>query len=232
MTDPVKPAEVVDGASTTPEVPAAPAAPVADPQPTPGSEADTNPAGNEGKAPQSVPFERFQEVNNKAKEAAEKAEKAEAEIARIRSAFAPEATSQPSEIDPEAEKILADWAKQRGFVTKEELDAEAGRRQYDTDVADLKQQFGDKFDPDAVTKFAVENMGVKNRQALEAAFFYMNKDSFLEDAKKAALEEAKNPTAFAEKPGPGGSKAPEAETPKSGDPIKSRVRAALGRIQG
>lgn len=205
----------------SPAATAEPTASAAEPQPT-GDPANQPEAG--GKKEWMVPGERLQDVTDELKRTRE-------ELEGIKTSFASIGKSEPEseELNPEADKMLQNWAKQRGFVTAAELAESKAEIQAQTDLRDLQAKYSD-FDADKVVRFALDNMGVKNKEALESAYFYMNRDKIIEEAKKAALAEAGSPTVTAEVPGPGSGKAPETAASNAPREIKDRIRAAREKL--
>jgi len=219
--------EVIDPGVTTPPVdPGAGSAPA--PTAPTGSEPDTN-TGKPDE--QTVPLNRFQEVNSKAKAAEERATKAEARAAELEAAGQKEPQGSEEDIDPDVQKLLDSYVKKNGFVTKAELDAvQAGAEmkvQVQQDVTELKSQYKD-YDHSKVLEFAKENeMPITSKRALEAAYTLMNKDAILENARKSAVAEfQESGKSGGEKPGPGGAKAPTEPKPTS---LKERIHLARSR---
>lgn len=186
--------------------------------PAPGSEAVTTTV-EEPK--QTVPFERFQEVNNELKELRQRVDG----ITKVE----PEVTEEPVQLDPEVSTMLDTWAKQNGFVRKADIESERAAEQAQKDLADIKTQFKlDDAGLDRVRQAAIK-AGATNREGLENAYYRLNFDTILEQRVKEEL--AKNgstPAATVEKPGPGGTTTPAKEQPVAGTDIKSRIRAARG----
>ena len=69
---------------------------------------------------------------------------------------------------------------------------------------------------------------MKNMAGLEAAYLSLNQTTIVENAIKEALAKAGQPTASAEKPGPGGGKTPAETEIKPGD-SKGRIMRAIQR---
>ena len=219
--------EVIDpGVATPPVDPGAGDAPA--PTAPNGSEPDTNAGKPEG---QTVPLDRFQEVNGKAKAAEERAAKAEARAAELEATQSKAPQGDEDDIDPDVQKLLDNYVKKNGFVTKAELDAVKAdaemHTQVQNDVADLKTVYKD-YDHQKVVEFAKENeMPITSKRALEAAYTLMNKDSILENARKSAVAEfQESGKSGGEKPGPGGAKAPADPKPTS---LKERIHLARQR---
>lgn len=209
--------------------------PAAEAQPVvpPVKEDVTNPGDTP--AEQNVPLSRFQEVNNKAKEY-------EAEIARL---TAERDTPKPlvPPVDDEAAAARAELEK-LGYLTADQVEArlearmnaDRAARGYEADMTDLKSKYKD-FDRDKVEAHLKATVGtVKSKDAIEAAYFYLNRDSIMENVKKAAIDEAASGgKGSAEKPGAGGAKVPAEQTPKaaSGDfDWKGAIRTAKANLQG
>ena len=126
------------GATTSPVEPAVTTAPV---QTTPanGSEPVTN---TDGKTEQQVPFSRFQEVNDKAKQADERVAQLESELETERQAKVQQ-TSSEDELDPEVLDLVKKSSAKLGLVSKEELDAREAQIQVRQDLVDLTSQYKD-----------------------------------------------------------------------------------------
>lgn len=221
------------GAPATP--PVAPATPPVAPAETPpvaGSEpAQTPPEGGS----QSVPYERFSEVNTKAKEAEERAAKAEQELEEMRNAAPPAPTPNADEgddIDPDVEKMLDGFAKKRGYLTQAEVDQRDAAVQVKQDVADLTEQYKDSgipFDDKAVREYAQKNgIVIGSKAGWKSAYLDMNHEAIIEAERNKAIDSFKNgSSSSAEKPGTPAPKAPEEPKPQG---LKSRVRAARERL--
>lgn len=208
--------------------PSAAAAPVAEPTVPPAappvSEDVQTPAAD---AEQAVPFTRFQEVNNKAKAEAERAEELQARLDEIEANKTPEAEV---ELDDDVKSTLDAYLKQNGYVRQEDLNAKELALQADRDVAELKSRYAD-FDKAKVLDFAKEKqITLSSKEALEATYMFMNKDSILEAERKSAVAAAQAaPQAVAEKPGAGGA----TTTPSTDAPadLKSRIASALSKAR-
>lgn len=215
------------------------------PTTTPAATGDTTPqatppaptAGDGVKAPeatgeQHVPYERFQEVNNKAKEREAELEQARQELAQLKSANTP--VEQEPEIDAESQKILDAYMKKQGFVTQAQLDAEKTRLQAAADVRELQSEFSD-FDINKVSEYAKENgLDVNNKNGLKAVYQLMKgNDAGAEDAMRnkilAELKESgqlKDPGL--EKPGAGGPSVTPGEKPVG---TKAIIRDAIRKVR-
>lgn len=226
-----------------PAAPAAPAAP-AEPQTPPpaqpsqpnGSEPVTNPGGT---PEQTVPFDRFQEVND-AKKAAEE------EAQRLRDELAQRSNSQPQlpqndddDLDPDVEELIRKGAKKLGLVSQAELDAQRMQSQVQQDVRDLESSTANSGVPYVhadVLKYAeTNNIPLTSKAALEAAYKQMNWDKLIEVERQRAIQGANNPPASgAERPGGGGTPSPSEEPDVQGRNPKergiSRIRAARQKI--
>lgn len=184
--------------------------------PAPGSEAVTNPV-EEPK--QTVPFERFQEVNNELKELRQKVDG----ITKVE----PEVTEEPVQLDPEVSTMLEGWAKSQGFVRQSDIQAERAAEQAQKDLTDVKTQYKlSDTELEAVRAEAVA-AGAANRKGLENAYFRLNMDKIVEAKVKEALAGGGAP-AVAEKPGVGNAATPPAAEQQPGMSIKDRIRAASG----
>lgn len=220
------------GVTAPPAEPAAPAAP-ATPAPT-GSEPVTNP-GTPGE--QSVPFSRFQEVNDKAKVAEEDARQAREELEALR---AQPSSSQGAddELDPEVEDLIRKGAKKLGLVSQAELDANNQQNQVRQDIADLTTNPpnpGIPYDNKAVMDYAkANNMPITSKAALRAAYREMNYDKIVEAQRQSAIESYKKAgSSGAEQPGSTGAVIPPepeltGRTPK--ERAKERIRLARQKI--
>jgi hypothetical protein len=217
--DPVAPVAEppVDPAPTPPT--GEPAAPPAEPAPT----EPTNPASAEPDKPWTVPGDRFQQEVEKRKEAEAKAAALEAQT------NPPEPESQ---IDPETDKILQQWAKDQGLVSRKDLDAQNEARQRQQDLLEVKSEF--KLNDEQVRELAAEadKAGAVNRDGLRNAYLAKNLDKIVEDRVKAQLAAGTTPEAAAEKPGVSGGGTPSGTEPKlnkdmtAAERIKARISAA------
>lgn len=213
----------------SPDVAAAPSAPIDSPPAaatTPGETPVTTP---ETEPKQTVPFDRFQEVNSKAAEY-------KAQLDAIEAAKTPAVQEEEeSGFDPEADKLLTAWAKRQGFVKQTDLEADKRATAFERDMADLASTHKG-FSPDKVAAYAKENLGgdsfLTTKSSYQLVWDKMNEGDRIEAARKAALAEAADPKAFAERPGQGSPKAPaEAAPSRSTSPV-DRIRAARERISG
>lgn len=217
--------EATPGAASAP--PAEPAASAASAEPTQptGSEPVIN-TGKEGE--QTVPFNRFQEVNDKAKAEEERATKLEEELTQLKEQQSQSPQSGEDELDPDVLDLVKKSSAKLGLVSKEELDAREAQIQVRQDIVDLTSQYKDSgipFDGKAVIDYAKANgMPLGSKKSLDAVYKEMNYDAIVEAQRKAAVtsyqEGAKS---GGEKPGPQGAKPPKADKPAG---LKDRIRAA------
>lgn len=204
------------GVPVPPAEPAAPA--VAEP---PVREDVTNPGE------QSVPFSRFQEVNDKAKADAERVTELERQLEEVKTP-PPVDDDNP---DPEVEKLLDSYAKRKGLVSQEELAAERNKITVQQDVNDLTAtppNPGIPYDNKAVVEFAkANNMPLTSKAALKAAYRELNYDKIVEAERQRAIDGFKKAgNSGAEQPGSGGPTPPVEPELKSKDP-KSRTRERI-----
>lgn len=191
-----------------------------------GSEADTN--TDEGKD-KSVPYDRFHEVNEAKKQAEERATKVEQELEDLKkSNEESQNESSSDEIDPDTEKILESYAKRHGLVSKSEL-------QLQSDVQDLKSEYaksGIPFEDKAIYDYS-KNNGLpvpSSKEGWRAMYRALNHESILETERKRAVEAYRSgDKSTAEKPGPGGAKAP---TETKLLTRKERIHAAAQKVFG
>lgn len=222
-----------------------PASPAATPTTTPAATGDTmpqpaspaTPSASEGVTPpapaedQHVPYDRFKEVNDRAKQSADELEKAQQRIAELEAASSP-ADDTTDQLDPDVQKVLDGYMKNKGFVTQEELAAEKTRLQAESDVRELKSEFTD-FDETKVLDFAKENGLLINDKAGLRSIYQMMKSSdpsFKEGIKNELLAELKDSGQLAgpalETPGPGGAAIGGGEKPTG---TRNILRAAIQR---
>lgn len=219
--DPTPAAPDVPVPSAEPVVPATPAQPT---EPS-GSEPVTN-TGKEGE--QSVPFSRFQEVNDKAKADTERAVKAETELAALREQQSQTPQSSEDEVDPDVVDLVKKSAGKLGFVTKEELDARETRIQVQQDLSDLTSQYKDSgipFDGKAIIDYANANgMPLGSKKSLDAVYKEMNYNAIIEANRKSAVDAfQEGARSGGEKPGPQGAQPPK---DKPSGSLKERIAAA------
>lgn len=211
--------------TTTPDVEAVvtPAAPVAS---TSGSETVIN---TDRTAEQTVPYDRFKEVNTALNEYKTLAEQNASELRAIRqnpgSLFGTPPTPVDDDIDPDVQETLNKWATKNGFVRQDDLDA---RTRVQSDIASLKTKYNLTDEQITSTREQAVKMGAINSDGLEAAYVFLNQDSIIEDRVKAALATAGVQPTTAERPGPGGALPPAPEERKTGD-TKGNILAALRR---
>lgn len=219
MTEPIDPGVIAP--------PAEPAAPAASAQPTEpsGGEAVTS-TGKEGE--QTVPFNRFQEVNDKAKAAEERAAKIEEELAQLREQQPQTPPSSEEEVDPDVLDLVRKSADKLGFVSKEELDAREAQTQVRQDITDLTSQYKDSgipFDGKKIIDYAKANgMPLGSKKSLDAVYKEMNYDAIIEAQRKAAIAgDRETAKSGGERSGSKGAQPPT--EPQSGS-LKDRIRAA------
>lgn len=216
------------GVTASPAEPAVSAAPVQSTQPN-GSEPVTNPGnGNEG---QTVPFSRFQEVNDKARTAEEEAQNLRNEIEQLRS-IQQQQPQNDDDLDPDVEKLLDSYAKKHGLVSQQELAAERSRLQVQQDVRDLESNppvSGIAYDHKAVMAYAKENdLPITSKSALRAAYRDLNWDKIVEAERNRAIDGFKNNNnSGAEMPGSRGA-VPPSEQDVSGRSPKERIKSRIG----
>lgn len=225
---PASPAAPVASATAEPQAPQTPTAP-----PT-GSEPVTNTGSGQPEG-QSVPFDRFQEVNNKAKTAEEENERLRQELEQVRQ----QPSSKPSvdgddDLDPDVEDIIRRGAKKLGLVSQDELDSRDLRTQVLQDVKDLESTYGNSgvpYEHNAVMKYANDNnMPVTSKAALRAAYRELNWDKIVEAERQGAITQFKeNGSSGAERPGSSGNQSPQDPTPVQG--TKNRIKAARQRLR-
>jgi hypothetical protein len=180
-----------------------------------------------------VPYQRFHEVNEAKREAEEAAEQARQELEELRNSSITSSQDDEEEIDPEVESLVARIMEKRGFVSKDELTARDLKMQFDSDVIDLTNQYKDSgvpFNQNEVLAFAKkENIPVTNKATLQAVYKVMNEEKILEQTRNRAIAEFKEngSKTSAEKPGPGGAKAPEQEEVHG---VKSRIAQARNKL--
>lgn len=183
-----------------------------------GSEVDINSDDNKDK---NVPYDRFHEVNEAKKQAEERAKLAEEELEKLKN----EGSDSDQEIDPDVEKVLEQYAKKKGFVSKTEV-------QLQNDVQELKTEYsksGVPFDDKKVYDYAkINGLPLNSKSSWRAAYRDMNYDSILEaERKRAVTEYREGSKSTAEKPGPGGAKKP---VEGRGEDRKSRIHNATQKI--
>lgn len=221
--------------STDPGVtapPAEPATSVAPATTTPpsGGEAVTSTGGTEE---QTVPFSRFQEVNDKAKLAEEEAQRAREELEELRQQ--PPISTSADELDPDVEELIRKGAKKLGLVSKEELAANQNQIQVQQDVADLTANPpnpGIPYDNKAVMEYAKSNnMPITSKTTLRAAYREMNYDKIVEAERQRAIDGYKKAgSSGAEQPGSTGpTPPPEPELTGRNPKERTRERIRLAR---
>lgn len=225
------------GVTAPPAEPAAPAAPT-EPQtpiaqePTPnGSEPVTNPGGTNE---QTVPFDRFQEVNDKAKAAEAKAQELEEENERLRNPEPASSTNPQNnddELDPEVEALIRKGAKKLGLVSQDDLAAARNRDQVQQDINDLTATppvAGIPYDNKTVMDYAkANNLPVTSKNALVAAYKSANWDKILEAERQRAIDGYKTGgSSGAERPGSTGA-TPPVEPEITGKSTKERTRERI-----
>lgn len=212
---------------------AAPVAPATTPATDPtGSEAVTNTGDGKG---QEVPFERFQEVNNRAKEAEERAAKAESRVDDFMKRFqSPQ--EDDVEIEDDVKQILDAYVKKNGFVTKEQMEQAQKQAELNaqaaTDIQSLTAQYkesGVPYDNQKVLEYAkANNMPITSKTSLESAYFMSNRDAILEaERKRAVTNFQETGKSGAEKPTPGGGTQPEQPEVHG---LKARISAARSKL--
>ncbi len=213
--------------------PAEPAAPVTEPaasapptEPT-GSEPVTNPGD---KTEQTVPFSRFQEVNDKAKAAEEKASQLQEQLDQ--SQQTPSVTqNEDDDLDPEVQDMIRKGAKKLGLVSQEELAAERSKIQVEQDIQSLTASPpvpGIPYDNKAVMDYAKENnLPIISKNALVAAYRSLNWDKIVEVEHQRAIEGYKTAgSSGAEQPGSTGAVEPS-EPELTGKSTKERTRERI-----
>lgn len=219
------------GVTAPPADPAAPAAP-ATPAPT-GGDAVTSP-GTPGE--QTVPFSRFQEVNDKAKADSERVSQLERELEEAKQPT-PQITD-TDELDPDVEELIRKGAKKLGLVSKEDLAAEQTKNQVQQDISDLTSNPpnpGIPYDNKAVMDYAkTNNMPITSKAALRAAYRELNYDKIVETQRQSAIEGYKKAGGSgAEMPGSSGAVLPPEPELKGRNPkerAKERIRLARQKL--
>lgn len=223
---------VADDPNGVPAPPAEPATPVAPveppPAPSPGSEPVINPEG------QSVPFTRFQEVNDKAKAAEERATQLEADLEAERAAkvIPP---SGDDELDPEVVDLVSKSAKKLGFITQEELTQRETTAQVKQDVRELEATppvVGIVYDHQAVIDHANKNnLPITSKNALIAAYRDLHWEQIIDAERNRALDDFKaNGAGGGERPGSGGP-TPPTEPEITGRNPRERIRDRISKAR-
>lgn len=226
--------EVDQGVMTAPPAGSGATAPVQSTEPT-GSEPVTNPGSTSSE--HTVPFDRFQAANDKAKAAEERAAKAEQETETLRGQQSQSSDDdEDDDIEPNVRSLVTRIIKKEGYVKKDEVtatvqataQAQELKRQYQQDTVDLTAKYastGVPFVPEAVRDYAKENgINITNRASLEATYNVMNSGKILENARNAAIAEYKEGGKLSgEKPGSSGASTP-AEPEVRG--LKNRIASA------
>lgn len=212
-----------------PDVTAAPSAePAAPAAPAPAEPTGGDPVTSTGESKeQTVPFSRFQDVNDKAKAEAERAAQLEEELAQLKEQQN-QTPQNEDEVDPEVLDLVKKSASQLGFVSKDELDAREARIQVQQDITDLTAQYkesGIPFDGKKVMDYAKDNnLPITSKKALEAVYRDMNYEAIVEANRKAAVDSyLAGDKSSGEKGTSSGDKPPE--EPKAGS-LKDRIKAA------
>lgn len=218
----------VPAPSAEPAASAAPEeTPLAQPTEPTGSEPVINPGNKEE---QTVPFTRFQEVNDKAKAAEEKANKLQEELDQSKQT--PSIPQNPDdELDPEVEELIRKGAKKLGLVSQSELDANQNKIQVQQDISDLTTNPpnpGIPYDNQAVMDYAkTNNLPITSKAALRAAYRELNYDKIVEVERQRAIEGYKTSgSSGAEQPGSKGAQ-PPAEPEITGKSTKERTRERI-----
>ena len=228
MADPVEP-----GVTAPPAEPAAPVSTPAAPAPSQvpsGSEPVINPGSD---PEQTVPFSRFQEVNDKAKQAEEENTRLQQELE-----VSKQLPSTDDDLDPDVEEMIRKGAKKLGLVSKDELAANQSRIQVEQDIKELTAtppNPGIPYDNKAVMDYAkTNNMPITSKAALRAAYRELNYDKIVEAQRQSAIEGyRKAGSSGAEQPGSSGAVAPEepeltSKTPK--ERTRERIRNARQKL--
>jgi len=189
-----------------------------------GSETDTNTDAGKDKT---VPYDRFHEVNEAKRQAEERARELEAELEAAKAAKE-EPASDDVDIEEDTEKLLDAYAKKKGLVSQVDI-------QLKQDIQDLKTEYaktGVPFDDKSIYDYAKKNdLPVpQSKAAWRALYRDLNHEAIVEaERKRAVVEYREGTNSSAEKPGPGGAKAPtESKLPTR----KERIHAAANRIFG
>lgn len=223
----------MENENPTPGVPTSPVDPGAEQAPaTPPSNGSEPVINSDGAGDQTVPFSRFQEVNDRAREYESEKTRLEQELEELRSAQQPPAQEE-DDLDPEVEALISKVLSKQGYVKKDDLAAQQVQIQYGLDTRDLTEKYKDSgipFDASEVRSFAnKEGIQVTNKASLEAVYKVMNQDKLLEIATNKALTQFQENggKTSAEKPGPGGAKVSE-EPEVHG--LKGRIAAARQKV--
>lgn len=194
-------------------------------QPSPGSEAEINPEAGKDKT---VPYDRFHEVNEAKRQAEERTKELEAELETAKAAKQETSNQDDVDIEEDTEKLLDAYAKKKGLVSQADI-------QVKQDIQDLRTEYaktGVTFDDKVIYDYAKKNdLPVpQSKAAWRALYRDLNHEAIVEAERKRAVSEYREGTkSGAEKPGPGGAKAPS-------DPQlqtrKERIHAAANRIFG
>ena len=217
--------EATPGVTAPPAEPATPVAP-APTEPSPGTEPVTKP---DDKQEQTVPFTRFQEVNDKARKAEEEAESLRQELASKSTPQTPQ--NADDDLDPETEDIIRRGAKKLGLVSKTELDERAVQLQVRQDVKDLESTSPNPGIPynhkDVIEYAKTNNLPLTSKAVLTAAYRELNWDKIVEAERNKAIEGFKaTGSSAAEKPGSTGPQ-PPSEPEVSGNSPRERTRSRI-----
>lgn len=222
------------GVTAPPAEPAAPAAPAPEPTPT-GSEPVTNPGSD---PEQTVPFSRFQEVNDKAKAEADRAAQLESELEELRQKPQIPQNDNDDELDPEVEELIRKGAKKLGLVSQSELDANQNKIQVQQDISDLTTTPpvpGIPYEHKAIADYAAANsLPITSKNALVAAYRSMNWDKIMEGERQKAIDGYRTAGANgAEQPGSSGATPPQDPEITGRNPkerTRERIRLARQKL--
>lgn len=179
---------------------------------------------------QTVPFTRFQEVNNGLKEEREARTQLEERLAALERPQPPQ--NDEPDIDPDVKKLLDSYVSKNGFVKKADLEAAeqatALKLQVQQDIADLGKEL-QGFDYNKVLGHAKsEGLSLNSKADIKSAFIHMNYQNDIENARKAAVAEFQESGRMTgETTGSSGPRTPETPEPQG---IKARISAARERL--
>lgn len=232
----MQPADTPGVASTPPVETSPTTSPAATGDTTPPQAApEGQPPASEGVKPpeqpqeKHVPYDRFREVNDKAKQTAEELEKARQQLAELEAKTTPPEDEAP-QLDPEAQKVLDAYLKSQGFVTQEQLREKELQLQAESDIRELKSEFSD-FDKEKVLNFAQENgLLINDKNGLRSVYQMMRsndpsaKDSLRNEIIAELKESGQLTGSLTEKPGAGGPRMTPGEQPSG---LRGRLHAAV-----
>lgn len=160
------------------------------PSNTQEAQADQPASSENDKVSQSVPYERFSEINNKNKELEKQIEELRAEMLATKQPAQPEPQLDPDQQRQEQE--IREQLKKMGFISKDEIEQIEADRQLQNTLSNLESKYnGQDGRPKFNRREVLEYASKHQIGSVEGAYKLMHQDALIDYAIKQAQGKVK-----------------------------------------